>query len=85
MITVRRFVTSEDQPAKVHMYKPDVPNHWDGFYAIFRPDKDKFWIKKWFANDRSATFKKAWSAIPVKEAHEKWNEFLRNNQPVKQY
>lgn len=65
------------QQAEVHMYKPDVPEFWTGFYAIFEPKKDsRIWVKRWFANEESKTYKSAFKSMPVEEAHAEWNNFL---------
>ena len=77
MITLSRFITTENQSELVQMYKPCVPSFWKGYYAIFKPKKDGLWTKKWFANNKSKTFKKAYRTIKVENAHKKWNDFLK--------
>ncbi len=76
MVHISRFQPSPIKTERVHLVCPDVPLFWGGFYGIFKLSGG-MWEKRWFANDRGKTIKKAFAKIRVESAHKiNWTRFV---------
>lgn len=85
MITVSKFKPMKSKKPRIFLFSPEVPQFWNGYYAIYKPKgKSVLWTKKWFATNKSKSFKKAFLTIDVNKAHSYWNDYLNGGNPLKE-